>query len=324
MLKKNAIESIEETIGYEFERKQLLSQAFTRSSYHYEHPEDQSNEILEFIGDSVLSLIVVNILMDKYSGQDGSGLYACRDEGDFSMLKSSLVNKQFLAKQMSKLNLQDYLRMSIGDEGQGIRNGKSVLEDLLESIVGAVYLDTNRNLKKTEKVVKNILDIERFLKENDGEIRISYKNDMQEWCQRYGYDLPTYNTQQFWNGFISYCEIEELGIRERGEGHNRKEAENNAAEYVLQKLEEDFEPEINNFIVSFENAINMLQEYCRQENYDLPYYETINDEIHDDNSHTFTVRCYLNNRWVDGTGSRVKEAKKQSAYNMLKAMGMID
>lgn len=48
MLKKNAIESIEKTIGYEFECKQLLSQAFTRSSYHYEHPEDQSNEILEF------------------------------------------------------------------------------------------------------------------------------------------------------------------------------------------------------------------------------------------------------------------------------------
>ena len=201
---------------------------------------------------------------------------------------------------------------------------KLVMTVPFESIVGAVYLDTNRNLKKTEKVVKNILDIERFLKENDGEIRISYKNDVQEWCQRYGYDLPTYNTQQFWNGFISYCEIEELGIRERGEGHNRKEAENSAAEYVLKKLEEDFEPEINNFIVSFENAINMLQEYCRQEEYDLPYYETINDDIHDDNRHTFTVRCYLNGRWVDGTGSRVKEAKKQSAYNMLKAMGVID
>ncbi|MFR1982400.1 MAG: double-stranded RNA binding motif domain-containing protein [Christensenellaceae bacterium] len=40
----------------------------------------------------------------------------------------------------------------------------------------------------------------------------------------------------------------------------------------------------------------------------------MNDEIHEDNSHTFTVRCYLNNRWIDGTGSRVKEAKKQSAY----------
>ena len=158
MLKKNAIESIECTIGYEFTDKQLISQAFTRSSYHYEHPEDQDNELLEFIGDSVLSLIVVNILIDKYSGRDGSGLYACRDEGDFSMLKSSLVNKQFLAKQMSKLNLQDYLKMSIGDEGQGIRNGKSVLEDLFESIVGAVYLDTNGNLKNLCKMIREWKD----------------------------------------------------------------------------------------------------------------------------------------------------------------------
>lgn len=324
MLEKDAIESIEQTIGYKFADKQLISQAFTRSSYHNEHHEYQDNELLEFIGDSALSLIVVNILTDKYSGRDGSGLYACRDEGDFSMLKSALVNKQFLAKQMSKLCLHDYLRMSIGDEEQGVRSGKSVLEDLFESIVGAVYLDTKRDLKKTESVINNILDIDKFLKENDGEIRISYKNDVQEWCQRYGYDLPTYNTQHSWSGFISYCEIEELGIRERGEGHNRKEAENNAAEHALHRLEEDFEPEINNFIVSLENAINMLQEYCRQEDYEFPYYETIDDEIHEDNSHTFTVRCNLNHHCVDGKGSRVKEAKKQAAYNMLKTMDVID
>ena len=323
MLKKNAIETIESTIGYEFKDKQLISQAFTRSSYHYEHHEDQDNELLEFIGDSVLSLIVVNILVDEYTGRDGSGLYACRDEGDFSMIKSALVNKQFLAKQMSKLCLQDYLRMSIGDDAQGVRNGKSVLEDLFESIVGAVYLDADRDLKKTEQVVKNILDIDRFLKENDGEIHISYKNDVQEWCQRYGYDLPTYDTYQSYNGFISYCEIKELRVRERGEGYNRKEAENNAADHALERLEKDFESEIDKTIVTYENAINMLQEYCRQEGYELPYYETIDDEIHEDNSHTFTVRCCVNNRWVDGTGRKVKEAKKQSAYNMLKYFGIV-
>lgn len=323
MLKKEAIEAIEEGIDYKFENKQLISQAFTRSSYHYEHPEDQDNELLEFIGDSVLSLIVVNILIDKYTGQDGSGLYSCRDEGDFSMLKSALVNKQFLAKQMSKTYLQDYLRMSIGDVSQGVNNGKSVLEDLFESIVGAVYLDTGHNLKKTEKVVSKILNIDKFLKENDGEIRISYKNDVQEWCQRYGYDLPTYDTRQVFNGYISYCEIEELGICERGDGHNRKEAENNAAESALVKLEEDFEPDENKFIVTYENAINMLQEYCRRVDYDLPYYETIKDRINNDNSHTFTTRCYLNRYWTDGTGSRVKEAKKHAAYNMLKKLGVI-
>lgn len=324
MLKRDAIESIEQIIGYEFNDRQLISQAFTRSSYHYEHPEDQDNELLEFIGDSVLSLIVVNILIDKYTDRDGSGLYACRDEGDFSMLKSALVNKQFLAKQMSKLGLQQYLRMSIGDDLQGVREAKSILEDLFESIIGAVYLDTNLNLKKTGRIVNNILDIEKFLLENDGEIRISYKNDVQEWCQRYGYDRPIYDTRQSWDGFISYCEIGELRIRTKGEGHNRKEAENDAAYWALEKLENEIEPEINRFEVTFENAINMLQEYCQQKDWNRPEYETIEDKINYDNSHTFTVRCYLGNRYVDGMGSRVKEAKKQAAYNMLQVLGLVD
>lgn len=232
MLKKDAINSIEETIGYEFADKQLISQAFTRSSYHNEHPEDQDNELLEFIGDSVLSIIVVNILIDKYSGRDGSGLYSCLDEGDFSMLKNSLVNKQFLAKQMNKLCLNNYLRMSIGDEAQDVCNSKSVLEDLFESIVGAIYLDTNRNLKKTEEVVMKILNIDKFLHERDGKTHISYKNDVQEWCQRNGFELPTYNTQQISSSFISCCELTEIEIQGRGKGRSRKEAETNAAKEI--------------------------------------------------------------------------------------------
>ena len=323
MLKKEAIATIEDVIGYVFDNKQLISQAFTRSSYHYEHPEDQDNEVLEFVGDSVLSLIVVNILCKKYTGMDGSGYYSCRDEGDLSALKSALVNKQFLAKQMGKLCLQEYLRMSIGDEVQGVKNGKSVLEDLLESIVGAVYIDSGENLEKTTAVVEKILDIDRFLKENDGEVRISYKNDVQEWCQRYGYDLPVYRTNQTWEGYTSFCEIEELGVCERGIGHNRKEAENAAAELVLQKLEEEFEPDVNKFIVTFENAVNMLQEYCQSEDMARPEYETMSDTINDDNSHTFVVRCYLGNRYTDGTGSKVKEAKKSAAYKMLEYLGVL-
>ena len=77
MLKKEALATIEQTIGHQFKDKQLISQAFTRSSYHYEHPEEQSNEVMEFVGDSVLSLLVVDNLLDRYTGKDGSGLYCC-------------------------------------------------------------------------------------------------------------------------------------------------------------------------------------------------------------------------------------------------------
>ena len=104
----------------------------------------------------------------------------------------------------------------------------------------------------------------------------------------------------------------------------KKEAENNAAELVLERLEEDFEPDINRFIVNYENAINMLQEHCQSEGYDRPDYETVEDIVYNDNSHKFTVRCYLNGYNVDGEGSKVKEAKKQAAFNMMKHMGLVD
>ena len=322
MLKKSAIQTIEQTIGYEFTDKQLISQAFTRSSYHYEHPEEQDNENLEFIGDSVLSLIIVNILIDKFSARDGSGLYSCLDEGDFTKLKNALVNKTFLAKQMSELCLHEYLRMSIGDEIQEVICEKSVLEDLFESIIGAVYLDSNRNLKKTESVVTNMIDIEKFFKSYNGKTHISYKNDVQEWCQKQQYKLPIYKTQQNNNGFISYCEIPEVGVSKRGEGRNRKEAENNAAEAAYEELITYVDPIIDNVIVSFENAVNMLREYCRLNGYESPQYK-IEEEIHSDNNHTFIVSCSFEKHYIYDKGKTFKEAKMNAAFAMLSALGVV-
>ena len=72
-----------------------------------------------------------------------------------------------------------------------------------------------------------------------------------------------------------------------------------------------------------QNAVNMLQEYCQSEDMARPEYETMSDTINDDNSHTFVVRCYLGNRYADGTGSKVKDAKKSAAYKMLEYLGVL-
>ena len=322
MLKKEVLETIEQTLGYQFNDKQLISQAFTRSSYHYEHPEEQSNEVMEFVGDSVLSLLVVDNLLDRYTGKDGSGLYSCLNEGDFSSIRNFMVNKSFLAKKMRKLGLHQFLRMSIGDEKQGIDNSISVLEDLFESIVGAIYLDVGRNLNKTKKIVIPLLEIENELDEYDGKIKISYKNLVQEWCDKYGCDRPVYQTYQTHDGFISTCHVREYNIREQGVGNNRKEAEKAAAEIVYLKLE-DIESSFAGVEISYENAINMLQEYCQEKDIPKPEYKTINDIVFDDNSHEFTVRCIINGRYTDGKGERVKEAKKDAAYKMLDYLGLI-
>jgi ribonuclease-3 len=323
MLKKEALATIEQTIGYQFKDKQLISQAFTRSSYHYEHLEEQSNEVMEFVGDSVLSLLVVDNLLDRYTGKDGSGLYSCLNEGDFSSIRSFMVNKSFLAKKMRKLDLHQFLRMSIGDEKQGIENSISVLEDLFESIVGAIYLDVGRNLNKTKKIVLPLLEIESELDEYDGKIKISYKNLVQEWCDKYGYSKPVYNTYQTQDGFVSICCIRECdNIEVKGCGLNRREAEKAAAEIVYLKLE-DIESSFASVDISFENAINMLQEYCQNKDIPKPEYKTIKDVVFDDNSHEFTVCCTLNGRYTEGKGERVKEAKKDAAYKMLDYLGVI-
>ena len=323
MLNKEAIEQIEKTLGYVFENKQLISQAFTRSSYRSEHPEARDNEVLEWIGDTVLSLIVVDAFSDKYMVLDENGIYSCKSEGELSAFKSELVNKQFLAERMAKLCLNDYLLVSVGDELQGIKNGKSVLEDLFESIVSAIYIDTKRNLHKTGAIVKRMLGIDGFLQKSKSGVRISYKNDVQEWCQKNGYDLPIYQTLPTDGGFISYCNVFELGISEEGSGHNGKEAENNAAEKVWQKLPKGLKPETIRHTVTLENAINILQEHFQAKGLPLPIYEDVDHKVNWDNSHTFTVGCDCGNAHTEGTGKSKKEAKKQAAYNMLAHLDLI-
>ena len=323
MLTNSEINAIEQTIRYTFKNKCLISQAFTRSSYHYEHPEDQSNEVLEFIGDSVLSLLVVDYLLDRYSDKSDSGLYTRLDEGEFSVVRSFFVNKSFLAKKMRKLDLHQYLRMSIGDEKQGVDNAMSVLEDLFESIVGAVFLDTGRNLNKTKDTIIPLLEIEKELDEYDGKIKISYKNLVQEWCDKYGYDRPKYETYQTDDGmFVSICRVAEQNIAGKGKGYNGKEAEKDAASVVYRQLE-DIESSVCGVEVSIENAINMLQEFCQSKGARKPGYETVKDVIFEDNGHEFTVRCTLDGMYTEGKGAKVKDAKKEAAYRMMDALGLI-
>ena len=86
---------------------------------------------------------------------------------------------------------------------------------------------------------------------------------------------------------------------------------------------EDIESSFASVDISFENAINMLQEYCQNKDIPKPEYKTVNDIIFEDNTHEFTVRCILNGKYTEGKGERVKEAKKEAAYKMLDYLGLI-
>lgn len=318
---KEEVKTIEQTIGYTFRDKRFLEQAFTRSSYHNEHTEVESNEVMEFIGDSVLSLIVVNELTSRYVDRK-NGFRSKLEEGDLTSIRSFMVNKSFLSKKMKKLDLHRFLRMSVGDEKKNVGQGVSVLEDLFESIVGAIYLDSGENVKETQKIIAPLLEINKEMDEFDGKFSLSYKNLVKEWCEKHGFE-PEYITDPEKGGFISRCVIVKADIDITGlVKSTKKEAEKAVAEMVYPYLE-DVESSYVSAEVTLENAVNMLQEYCHKKRLKDPVYTMLEDVTLADNSHNFKISCFLNGIIVYGYGDKKKDAKKQSAYDMLKKLGIV-
>lgn len=177
-----AIVRIEQKIGYSFRDKSLCRQAFTRSSWCNEHPDEgyQSNEVLEFFGDSVLSVAIISFLLSESTERCDRGIKTALGEGDFSNIKSKLSDKTNLSASTAKLGLEAYLLVGEGDAKLGIKNEPSVMEDLFESIIGAVYIDSDKDLKMVTKVVTNMLDMSVY--SDSSAASVSPKNALQEWC----------------------------------------------------------------------------------------------------------------------------------------------
>ncbi len=186
------IPDIEARIGYTFRDKSLLRQAFTRSSFCNEagfgDDKPVSNEVLEFFGDSVLSTIIVTFFIEECTERYTYGMRAKWSEGDFSTLKSNLADKANLSHSMDRLGLAKYMLVGEGDAKLGITKEPSVMEDLFESIVGAIYIDASRDMRVVSSVVESILDMSVYKKQ--GAPKVNAKNALQEWCQDKHRRLP--------------------------------------------------------------------------------------------------------------------------------------
>ena len=136
-------------------------QAFTRASFCNERRREKnaysSNEVLEFFGDAVLSASIVSIFLNKKTERYEHGIKTELCEGDFSNIRSKLSDKSNLSATIAKLGLQKYLIMGEGDAKLGIENEPSVMEDLFESIIGAIYIDTDMYIRRFIKIVSAIL-----------------------------------------------------------------------------------------------------------------------------------------------------------------------
>ncbi len=134
MLKETDIQKFEEVIGYTFRDKALITQAFTHSSFVNEQKigKRPDYERLEFLGDAVLEMISSAFLFRKYPD---------KKEGEMSKMRASLVCEGALAYDANALNLKNYIQLGKGEEATGGRNKESIIADVMEAVIGALFLD---------------------------------------------------------------------------------------------------------------------------------------------------------------------------------------
>ena len=326
---KSNIKEIEKKIGYTFKDKSLLTQAFTRTSFCNEHKGAggamyQSNEVLEFFGDSVLSAAIVTLLMRDFSKRYDHGISTKLNEGDFSNIKSRLSDKKNLSERIKELGLQRYLRMGEGDSKLGIADEPSVMEDLFESIVGAVYIDSSHNMTEVISLVARMLDVSSYLSASTPPIQ-SHKNALQEFCadKKRRMPPPVYKT-------VSESGPEHKKIYERacyigdklyatGSGKNQKLADSAAAEATLKLLLA--EEKRKNTAEPSQDSILKLREYAKANKKTLPHFKDLGEsDASTDAMPEYRVACIFAEREEVGLGTDKSKARCAAAEKMLKAL----
>ena len=197
--------------------------------------------MLEFFGDSILSAAIITSLIKTKAKRYQRGIKTELCEGDFSNIRSHLADKKNLSDNIRRLGLQEYLIMGEGDAKLGIENERSVMEDLFESIIGAVYIDSGFNLESAAAVAEKMLDLSVYLTASKGAMQ-SYKNVIQEWCADKSRRLPPpvyeKRREEGPDHNKSYTCVCIIGGKVLGEGTARsvKLAESEAARAALEAL----------------------------------------------------------------------------------------
>ena len=210
--------NLEKKINYSFKNKIYLSTALTHSS-----KSKNNNERLEYLGDAVINLAISDYLIKNFTDLD---------EGSLSILRSNLVSRATLSKVASQLGLESCLK--IGKSLLNQENKKiSIYGNAFEAIIGAIHLD--KDFSQAASVVINLLEQEiEFLVKNKTKDK---KTQLQEELQQRKVDLPIYKlTDENEKSFNVTCEVRELDLLSEGQGKNKKEAEQNAAANLLEKL----------------------------------------------------------------------------------------
>ena len=219
-------EQVQNLIGYHFRNPERLRLALTHRSYVRVVDNSQpSNERLEFLGDSVLGLVIANQLYQDYAG---------KTEGDLTKLKAMLVNETTLATIGRRIGLNRYVRLSPEERRSGGSERPSIISDTFESVIGAVFLDGGYDAARD--VVLRLIYV-RHEKIVTDESQQNYKGDLLELIQARGEGMPRYEvvSEDGPDHEKVFHVVVAVGNRTRGEGvgSSKKEAEQRAAAEAL-------------------------------------------------------------------------------------------
>ncbi len=221
---KLAVEKLYQRINYKFNDAKHLELALTHRSAKGEH-----NERLEFLGDSILSLVIADALYHQFPKEQ---------EGDLSRMRSTLVRGQTLAEIAKEFKLGEFLRLGPGELKSGGFRRESILADVVEAIIGAIYLDSD-----TETCRQVVLDwyetrLDAIL---PGVNQKDPKTQLQEYLQGRKLPLPIYSVvatkgQAHNQEFTLSCQVE--GYKEFiAKGTSRRKAEQTVAAITLEKIQ---------------------------------------------------------------------------------------
>lgn len=224
------MKELEEIIGYSFSDKELLKTALTHSSYANEkrHQGILYNERLEFLGDSVLSLVVSKYLFEN-----------CKKlpEGDLTKVRAQVVCEKSLFNCAKKIELGRFIMLGKGEELTGGRERASVLADAYEALIAAVYLDSDLETVRKWLLEKLYDTIDLAIK---GKSIKDYKTTLQEIVQARGETEISYViTNESGPDHNKTFTVDVLINGERagsGEGRSKKIAEQNAAKFALERF----------------------------------------------------------------------------------------
>lgn len=222
--------ALQRRLQHEFSNPALLTRALTHRSFSADHYER-----LEFLGDSVLGLVISDLLYTRLGKLP---------EGDLSRVRANLVKQETLHQLAVSIGIPEVMRLGEGEMRSGGQKRASILADALEAIIGAIYLDGG--FAKAQDFVLRLFSAVEINPQMEA-IGKDPKTELQEWLQGRKMKLPLYKVvatlgAAHKQSFDVECEIVELRLAERGIGGSRRAGEQAAAAAMLQTLKSKGKP----------------------------------------------------------------------------------